>query len=51
MCGRYTLKSSPQEVADLFGLTDPPTLPPRYDVAPTQPVPAVRSAATGREWA
>ena len=52
MCGRYTLKTPPAELAELFGLGDPPALAPRYNIAPTQPVPAVRSSAgDGREWA
>jgi putative SOS response-associated peptidase YedK len=48
MCGRFTLSSSPQAVADFFGLSDVPTLEPRYNVAPTQEVPVIRPAASGR---
>lgn len=51
MCGRYTLRVPMREVAEEFGLFDVPDQPPRYNVAPTQPVPAVRAAAGGRELA
>ena len=42
MCGRFTIRSSPQKVAEVFGLSELPLFEPRYNVAPTQQVPAVR---------
>lgn len=51
MCGRYTLKTSPKELAQLFGPLLFPELAPRYNVAPSQPVPVVRDGETGREAA
>jgi putative SOS response-associated peptidase YedK len=48
MCGRFTMTVSAKDVADLFGLADVPDLAPRYNVAPTQPVAAVRAAADGQ---
>jgi putative SOS response-associated peptidase YedK len=42
MCGRFTLSSPADVVAELFELVDKPTLTPRYNIAPTQPVPVVR---------
>jgi putative SOS response-associated peptidase YedK len=48
VCGRYLLKSPPQVVADLFGLTEVPDLRPRYNVAPTQQVAAVGDFGGGR---
>jgi putative SOS response-associated peptidase YedK len=53
MCGRFTLRSSPQAVAEEFSLFDVPDLLPRFNVAPGQPVAVVRqgSAARGRELA
>jgi putative SOS response-associated peptidase YedK len=53
MCGRFTLRTSRQAVADFFGLADVPDLPARFNIAPTQPVPAVRvsPAHEGRELA
>jgi putative SOS response-associated peptidase YedK len=42
MCGRFTLRTSGKAVADFFGLREIPELPPRFNIAPTQPVPVVR---------
>ena len=42
MCGRYTLRSSPKAIAQEFGLFDAPDLPPRYNIAPGQPVAVIR---------
>ncbi|MDX2232670.1 MAG: SOS response-associated peptidase [Leptolyngbyaceae cyanobacterium bins.349] len=36
MCGRYTQTQSASAIAQAFGLSDVPTLPPRYNIAPTQ---------------
>lgn len=44
MCGRFTLKAAAISLQELFDLADVPTLPPRYNIAPTQTVPAVRMA-------
>ncbi len=46
MCGRFTLTSSPEVVADLFDLAEPPQLTPRYNIAPTQESPVVRVLKT-----
>jgi putative SOS response-associated peptidase YedK len=43
MCGRFTLIAPGESVADLFQLAQTPPLAPRYNIAPTQPVAAVRS--------
>jgi putative SOS response-associated peptidase YedK len=42
MCGRFTLRSSPRAVAEAFGLAEFPLFEPRYNIAPTQPVAAIR---------
>jgi putative SOS response-associated peptidase YedK len=42
MCGRFTLIMPGEAVAELFQLPEVPTLAPRYNIAPTQPVAAVR---------
>jgi putative SOS response-associated peptidase YedK len=45
MCGRTTLFSSSEALADLFELPEPPDpgfAQPRYNIAPTQPLPIVR---------
>jgi putative SOS response-associated peptidase YedK len=46
MCGRYTLRTSDKVLADLFGLPEQPSLQPRYNIAPTQPVPIIRILRT-----
>lgn len=43
MCGRFTLQSPADALLDLFGVIDAAPLPPRYNVAPTQVVPALRA--------
>jgi len=42
VCGRFTLTSTPEELALRFELDEPVELAPRYNVAPGQPVLAVR---------
>ncbi len=42
MCGRFTLRASAREIATLFDLDEVPGLQPRYNIAPSQPVAAVR---------
>jgi putative SOS response-associated peptidase YedK len=53
MCGRFTLHTSPEKIAEQFGLAEVPYLAPRYNIAPTQPVGIVRLGDRGgdREWA
>ena len=42
MCGRFTLATAPQALAELFELDEVPDLSPRYNIAPTQDAPVVR---------
>ncbi|HEX3502644.1 MAG TPA: SOS response-associated peptidase [Xanthobacteraceae bacterium] len=42
MCGRYVIISTPEAIRKLFGYAEQPNFPPRYNVAPTQPIPVVR---------
>ncbi len=42
MCGRYVIISTPEAIRALFGYAEQPNFPPRYNVAPTQPIPVVR---------
>jgi len=42
MCGRYVITSSPEAFRALFRYPEQPNFPPRYNVAPTQPIPVVR---------
>ena len=48
MCGRYTLSTSVESLAEEFGIAGPlPELQPSYNVAPTQEVPAVVAGGGG----
>jgi putative SOS response-associated peptidase YedK len=50
VCGRFTLASPAETIADVFGLADPeevPELAPRYNIAPTEPVLTVRARREG----
>jgi putative SOS response-associated peptidase YedK len=42
MCARFTLSANAKQVATLFDLLKVPELPPRYNIAPSQQIPAVR---------
>src|ERR1700687_3727809 len=42
MCGRYTLTSAPETLRALFRYEEQPNFPPRYNIAPSQPIPIVR---------
>jgi putative SOS response-associated peptidase YedK len=42
MCGRFTLRAAASAVAEQFSLLELPLLEPRYNIAPSQPVPVVR---------
>src|SRR5579872_213262 len=41
MCGRYVISSSPDVIRSHFRYPAGPVFPPRYNIAPTQPVPIV----------
>ncbi len=51
MCGRYVITSPPAAVRALFGYPEQPNFPPRYNVAPTQPIPLVRLTDGKRAFA
>jgi putative SOS response-associated peptidase YedK len=51
MCGRYLITSAPEAFRRLFRYQEQPNFPPRYNVAPTQPVPIVRVAEGERQFA
>jgi putative SOS response-associated peptidase YedK len=38
MCGRFTLQISPEILAEIFGLSDVPVFPARYNIAPSQKI-------------
>src|SRR5579862_8238400 len=41
MCGRFVITSAPEALRRLFEYLEHPNYPPRYNVAPTQPIPVV----------
>jgi putative SOS response-associated peptidase YedK len=47
MCGRYTLSTRAEVIAEMFGVATVPEVEPRYNIAPTQSVPIVRVAPEG----
>ncbi len=47
MCGRYAFFSPAEAVKRTFALDEVPALEPRYNISPTQSVPAVRAAEEG----
>jgi putative SOS response-associated peptidase YedK len=49
MCGRFTLTTPAQALAVQFDLAEVPALEPRYNIAPTQPVAAVRVGSESEE--
>ena len=51
MCGRYSLTTAPEAMRQLFMFDNRPNLAARYNIAPTQQAPVVRSGAAGRELA
>jgi putative SOS response-associated peptidase YedK len=42
MCGRTALTASPDDLREIFGLDETPTLAPHYNVPPSQPLAVVR---------
>ena len=51
MCGRYAVTSAPEAIRALFGYPEQPNFPPRYNVAPTQPIAIVRLFEGKRQFA
>jgi putative SOS response-associated peptidase YedK len=53
MCGRFTLFEADKILSKEFGVSSVPPLSPRYNIAPSQPVTAIRAmpTASGREIA
>lgn len=53
MCGRFALFTLSENLARQLGVSATSSLAPRYNIAPSQPVTAVRASATGsgREFA
>jgi putative SOS response-associated peptidase YedK len=41
MCGRFVITSPPAALRQIFGYPEQPNFPPRFNIAPTQPIPVV----------
>jgi putative SOS response-associated peptidase YedK len=50
MCGRYAITLPPQAMREAFAYPEQPNFPPRYNIAPTQPVPVVRMHEGARQF-
>lgn len=50
MCGRFYLDAAADDLARVFALPTIPDLVPRYNIAPSQSVGAIRMGGAGREW-
>jgi len=48
MCGRFSLTASPEQVCALFEALELSAFPPRYNIAPTQPILTVSMGSVGR---
>jgi putative SOS response-associated peptidase YedK len=42
MCGRFTLSTPAQTLQQIFDLSETPDLPPRYNIAPSEAIAAIR---------
>ena len=47
MCSRYSLSAPPEAIAKLFSVAIKEPYPPRYNIAPTEPVAIVRNGLDG----
>src|SRR5919201_2677384 len=50
MCGRFVITSPPEALRQIFGYIEQPNFPPRYNVAPTQPIPVIILENGGRHF-
>lgn len=51
MCGRFSITATAEDVEELFGIDEVEAFPPRYNIAPTQPILMVRQRSLGGEGA
>ena len=51
MCGRFVITSAPEALRKFLGYKEQPNFPPRYNIAPTQPIPVVRLDQGERHFA
>ena len=48
MCGRFALTSTPKDVLDFVDVDELEAFPPRYNIAPTQPILVVAASERGQ---
>jgi putative SOS response-associated peptidase YedK len=41
MCGRYSITTAPEPLRQFLNYVEQPNFPPRYNIAPTQPIPII----------
>jgi putative SOS response-associated peptidase YedK len=51
MCGRFLLRADPEKLKELLGYVEDEDFPPRYNIAPTQPIAIVRVSQGARHLA
>jgi putative SOS response-associated peptidase YedK len=51
MCGRYTVTAAPEAIRALFRYEEQPKFPPRFNIAPMQPIAVVRLVDGKRQFA
>jgi putative SOS response-associated peptidase YedK len=49
MCGRFNLRANPRQIQEAFDVLRVPEISPRYNIAPTQTILAIRQTDDGRE--
>ena len=49
MCGRYVITAQGNIIADIFNLDEVPQIPVRYNIAPSQPILAIRNSLNSRD--
>ena len=49
MCGRYFVTTPPETLAQIFGFVNQPNFPPRYNIAPSQPISIIRPGRPSQE--
>ncbi len=50
MCGRFAITSPPEAMRAYFRYREKPNFPPRYNIAPTQPIPLVIARGGARHF-
>ncbi|MCL2714053.1 MAG: SOS response-associated peptidase [Alphaproteobacteria bacterium] len=50
MCGRFIVISAPESMRELFGYVEEAEFPPRYNIAPTQPIAVIHKDARARHF-